>query len=60
MREQAKGAGWFNWRRREATAALAATAPPPLTFRAVERTLALFVAGLTDGALVAAESPEAA
>src|SRR4051812_34374911 len=32
---------------------------PPLTLRAAERTLALFVAGLTDGALVVVESAEA-
>lgn len=32
---------------------------PPLALRAVERTLALFVAGLTDGALVIVDSPEA-
>src|SRR5262245_26672430 len=32
---------------------------PPLTLRAVERTLSLFVAGLTDGAMVVAESAEA-
>lgn len=32
---------------------------PPLTLRSAERTLSLFVAGLTDGALVVVESAEA-
>jgi hypothetical protein len=60
MREQTRATGWFGWRKREASAAPQETPRPALTFRAVERTLALFVAGLTDGALVATESGEAA
>ncbi len=53
--------GWFRGRlpARRVPEAEAIAANPPLTFRAVERTLALFVAGLTDGALVATESLEA-
>src|SRR5689334_7848583 len=42
-----------------ATAVEVPVGHPPLALRAVERTLALFVAGLTDGALVVAESVEA-
>src|SRR4051812_31374162 len=54
--------GWFRARlpARRAPEVAPAAANPPLTFRSVERTLALFVAGLTDGALVATESLEAA
>ena len=54
--------GWFRTRlpARRAPEAETSAAHPPLTFRSVERTLALFVAGLTDGALVAIESLEAA
>lgn len=54
--------GWFRARLpgRRAPEGVATPAYPPLTFRSVERTLALFIAGLTDGALVAAESGEAA
>jgi nitric oxide reductase NorD protein len=51
------------WRARfgggRATAVEAPVGHPPLAMRAVERTLALFVAGLTEGALVVAESAEA-
>ncbi|MFN8516380.1 MAG: hypothetical protein U0841_28120 [Chloroflexia bacterium] len=44
--------GWFRTRLpvRRAPEAAPTCTNPPLTFRSVERTLALFVAGLTDGA----------
>ena len=58
------GTGRFgNWRARfgggRAQATETPAANPPLPFRAVERTLALYVAGLSDGALIVAGSVEA-
>src|SRR5690349_3058912 len=54
--------GWFRTRLpgRRSPEPTPSVTLPALTFRSVERTLALFIAGLTDGALVATESVEAA